>query len=84
MRCRKGSRIWIASLICALAGIFVCITAPVGVVLGHVARGQIRRSGEGGGGLALSGLIVGYVVTIGEALLTIVIFADIANNVGTT
>ncbi len=30
------------------------------MVLGHVARGQIRRTGEGGSGLAMAGLILGY------------------------
>jgi hypothetical protein len=36
---------------------FVC--APAGVVLGIVARRQIRRTGEEGSGLALAGIIVG-------------------------
>ena len=31
------------------------------MVLGHVARGQIRRTGEGGSALAMAGLILGYV-----------------------
>jgi peptidyl-prolyl cis-trans isomerase B (cyclophilin B) len=33
---------------------------PLGIVLGHVARGQIKRSGEGGRGLATAALILGY------------------------
>ena len=33
----------------------------VAVVTGHVARHQIKRSGEAGGSLALAGLIGGYV-----------------------
>ncbi len=32
----------------------------VGVVLGHIALVQIRRTGEGGRGMALAGVIVGY------------------------
>ncbi len=35
--------------------------AIVAVVTGHIARGQIRRTGEQGAGLALAGLILGYV-----------------------
>jgi hypothetical protein len=54
----------IASLVCSLAGLFTCISAPVGIVLGHVARRQILRSGEDGAGLATAGLVVGYVVTV--------------------
>lgn len=33
----------------------------VGIVLGHIALRQIRRTGEGGRGMALAGVIVGYV-----------------------
>lgn len=33
---------------------------PAGIVLGHVARGQIRRTGEGGRGLATAAPIIGY------------------------
>jgi hypothetical protein len=37
------------------------VFAPAAIVTGHIARGQIRRTGEAGGGLALAGLIIGYV-----------------------
>lgn len=53
----------IASLVCSLAGLLTCISAPVGAVLGHVARKQIRERGEGGDGLAFAGIIVGWIVT---------------------
>ncbi|MCZ2824175.1 MULTISPECIES: DUF4190 domain-containing protein [unclassified Modestobacter] len=43
--------------IVALVAAFVF--APVGLVLGLLARGQIRRSGEQGDGLALAAAIVG-------------------------
>jgi len=42
----------IASLVCA----FFC--SPLGLIFGFIARGQIRRTGEGGDGLALAGIIV--------------------------
>jgi hypothetical protein len=45
------------SLIFGLLGFGV-----VPIVLGHIARSQIRRTGEPGGGMALAGLILGYVV----------------------
>lgn len=35
--------------------------APLGVIFGHIAISQINRTGEGGRGLALAGLIIGYV-----------------------
>ena len=40
--------------------IMVFVFFPVGIVLGHVARGQIKRTGEGGKGLATAALIIGY------------------------
>jgi len=51
----------VASLVCGIAEIFTFgLTAIPAVVLGHVARGQIRRTGETGGGLAMAGLILGW------------------------
>lgn len=45
----------IAALITALCGLSI---APV--ICGHVAVAQIRRTGDGGYGLAVAGLILGY------------------------
>jgi hypothetical protein len=55
----------IASLVCSLAGLAVGISAPVGAILGHVARRQIRERGEQGDGMALAGIIVGWILTAG-------------------
>jgi hypothetical protein len=38
-----------------------CLGGLVAVITGHVARSQIKRTGEAGEGLALAGLIAGYV-----------------------
>jgi len=46
----------IASLICAF------FIFPLGIIFGHIAMGQIKRTGEGGKGLATAGLIIGYLV----------------------
>jgi hypothetical protein len=54
----------IASLVCSLVGLLTCIGAPIGIVLGHVAKGQIKTSGEEGDGLATAGLIVGYIAVV--------------------
>jgi hypothetical protein len=48
--------------IIALIGAFVL--APVGIICGHIALGQIKRTGEGGHALALWGTILGYVFTV--------------------
>lgn len=53
----------IASLICA----FLCW--PLGLVFGFIARSQIKRTGEGGGGLALAGLIISGLAAISVIIL---------------
>jgi hypothetical protein len=51
----------VASLVCGLMEVFTLgITAIPAVILGHVARGQIRRNGERGDGMATTGLVLGW------------------------
>ncbi len=42
------------------------------VVCGHVARNQIRRTGEQGAGMALAGLILGW-IGVGFTVLVVII-----------
>jgi uncharacterized protein DUF4190 len=64
----------IASLVFGIASWLVCpfIGGVVAVILGHVARGQIRRTGEGGGGLAIAGLILGYLHLAAAVVVTFI------------
>ncbi|GEM_PF-6343015 len=54
---KKTNGLAIASLIVAF------IVAPVGAILGHVSLGQIKKNNEGGRGLALAGIIIGWAFT---------------------
>lgn len=47
-----------------LALIFGFVFAPLGIVFGFIARSQIKKTGEDGGGLALAGIIIGGVFTV--------------------
>jgi len=47
----------IVSLVCAL------LFAPLGIVFGHISLSQIKRTGEEGRGLAIAGLVIGYMIT---------------------
>jgi hypothetical protein len=47
-----------------LALVFAFIVWPLGIVFGIMARNQIKRTGEGGDGLALAGIIVGSIFTV--------------------
>ncbi len=46
-----------------LALVFAFIFAPASIVLGHIAKKQIRQTGEQGEGLATAGLWLGYILT---------------------
>jgi len=58
----------VASLVCAF------VFAPLGVLFGHISLSQIKRTGEEGRGLAIAGLVIGYVLT---ALAIIVIVVSV-------
>lgn len=47
--------------IAALVSAFV--VAPLGIVFGHIALSQLKRNDEDGRGLAIAGLVIGYVFT---------------------
>lgn len=53
----------VVSLVLALVGIPTFVAAPIGAILGHVARRQIKDRGEQGDGLALAGIVTGWIVT---------------------
>lgn len=54
----------VASMVLGLIGILFCgFTSILAIIFGHVAQGQIKRTGEGGAGMATAGLILGYVMT---------------------
>jgi hypothetical protein len=75
----KTNELALASLACGLAQfMFGPVLAIPAIVSGHVARHQIKRTGEQGAGLALAGLILGWAAVI----LTIVLIVGLAMSVG--
>lgn len=46
-----------------LSLVFAFVFAPLGIVFGHVARRQIRQTGEQGDTLATAGLVLSYIFT---------------------
>jgi hypothetical protein len=69
-----------------LALVFAFIFSPAAIVLGHLAKKQIRQTGEQGEGLATVGLVLGYIFTILGVLacavyVIVIIFA--VNNAAT-
>jgi len=73
----------IASLVCSLVAILLGgIPAILGIIFGFVARSQIRKSNgsQKGDGMALSGIIIGFVfVALGLILVGIVLASQNAH-----
>ena len=58
----RTNQMAVASLICGLSQVFFWFLAGVpAIIFGHVARRQIRQTGEAGGGMAMAGLVMGYI-----------------------
>lgn len=74
------------AIVSLVAGVLSWVLCPivagiVAVITGHVARRQMRASGESGGGLALAGLILGYVhlaFWVGGFLVWVLVLGGIA------
>ncbi|WP_307805214.1 DUF4190 domain-containing protein [Microbacterium sp. BLY] len=84
---RPSSGLAITSLVCGIAGVVLfwavlpMLASIAAVITGHMALGQIRRSpGLGGRGMAIAGLILGYIMigvlvfTIVSTLISLVVF----------
>src|SRR5262249_8192149 len=54
-------------------GIVGALLGVAGAIVGHVARNQIRDRGEGGGGMALAGIICGW-IAFGLGVAGLVLF----------
>ncbi len=80
----KTNGLAIASLACGVAQFaFGPVATIPAIVLGHVARHQIKRTGEQGAGLALAGLILGWVVVALGIIVIVVGMAAFAGTHGT-
>jgi hypothetical protein len=68
----------------AIAALVLGLCAgPLGLVFGLIALSQIRRTGEGGRGMAIAGVVLGSLVTVLLALLVISAVLVVAGNAAT-
>ena len=70
----------VGSMVCGvLTTMTMGLTGIPAVILGHSARAEIRRSGEGGEGFAMAGLILGWLSVVGWAVfLAVLVLAGAA------
>lgn len=69
---RRTNGMAIAALVMSL------VFAPVGLILGFIARSQVRRSGEDGAGIALAAIIISAVSLV--LLAALIVFAVVMVN----
>lgn len=60
----------IASLVLGILGF-----AIIPVIMGHIALRQIRERGEAGAGMAIAGLVLGYLALAGYLVFGIILVA---------
>ncbi|MFT4214220.1 MAG: DUF4190 domain-containing protein [Microbacterium sp.] len=69
----RSNALAVIALISGIAGLTLLpfIGSIAAAVTGHISLAQIARTGEPGRGMALTGVILGWVGVVGAALLTI-------------
>jgi hypothetical protein len=79
---QRTNSLAVAALVCGIVqfiGFWLLGTIPA-IVLGHMARNQIRQRGEQGAGLALAALILGYAVLALTVIFVIIVIAVAAGS----
>jgi hypothetical protein len=72
----------IASMLLGFGAPFFAITAIPAIVTGHKARDEMRRTGEDGDGMAVVGMVLGYLAIIGWTLILVASVAFAARHGG--
>lgn len=62
----------VLAIVSLVSSFFISI---VGIITGHIALSQIKKTGEQGRGLAIAGLIIGYIGLVVGIILAIFWFA---------
>lgn len=75
----KTNTLAIVALVASLAGLFTGVGFLVGIICGHISLSQIKKTGEQGRGMALAGLIIGYIGIVVSIILTIAFIAFFAS-----
>ncbi|MEU4672193.1 DUF4190 domain-containing protein [Amycolatopsis sp. NPDC023774] len=59
---QQSNGLAIGALVCSLLGLITCLIAIPGIVMGHIALAKANRGEAGGRGMALSAVVIGYVI----------------------
>jgi hypothetical protein len=66
---QKYNVLAIISLVTSIIGVSLA-----GIICGHIALSQIKRTGESGRGMAIAGTVIGYVGLVAGIVITILAF----------
>jgi len=61
----------IAAMVCGLCGFLCLIPGIVGLILGLISLPEIKRSGQSGRGMAITGIVAGALWVVGFVLLIV-------------
>jgi Domain of unknown function (DUF4190) len=75
----KTNTLAIVSIVCSAIGLFCGVGSIAGIILGVVAKNQIKQTGEAGDGLALAGIIVGAVTLLIGVIWGIYYFSSMSS-----
>jgi hypothetical protein len=75
----KTNTLAIVSIVCSAVGLFCGIGSIAGIILGVVAKNQIKQTGEAGDGLALAGIIVGAVTLLISLIWSVYYFSTMSS-----
>ena len=74
-----GSQYNVLAIVSLVSAFFVSLAA---IITGHIALSQIKRTGENGRGLAIAGLVIGYVGFVGGIIAGIVAIIIFTSQIG--
>lgn len=66
------------AIVSLISSFFVSL---LGVIFGHIALSQIKRTGEGGRGLAIAGLVIGYLGIVAGIIIFFTVMGTMASQV---
>lgn len=76
----SGQKTNVLAIVSLVSAFFISIVA---IITGHIALSQIKKTGEQGRGLAIAGLIIGYVGLVIGIIVAIVWFVIIGAAIST-
>jgi hypothetical protein len=74
-RAQQTSSLAMASMVSGMVALVLAPVAILAIVSGHIARGQVRRTGARG--MATAGLILGYMVLVASTALVVAFLASL-------